>query len=489
MRREKENMALSNSHFFLPDDWIDTLLGEVCLNPQYGWTTKSKEKGNVHLLRTSDITSGRIDWDSVPFCEKEPSEKEKYLLKNGDIVISRAGSVGYNYLIRDPKESVFASYLIRFQPLINNKYVSFFLNSPAYWKSISEKKLGITTANVNATKLKQIPIPLPPLLEQHKIVEKFEELFTKLDAGVEALKKVKEQVKHYRQSVLKSAFEGKLTADWRQLMSNDELRVLNEKEERFKIKIDNVDLPELPKSWIWTQLGNITKPSKEKVDPNKVGLTNYVGLEHIEKDTSKLLGYGSSHEVRSSKTKFYKGDVLYGKLRPYLNKVVVADFDGLCSTDILVFPKSKNFINKFLAYRLFSKDFVRFANLGISGVQHPRTSFNKIFPFKIALPLLQEQKKIVEEIERRFSIADEIENTVDKSLKQAEKLRQSILKKAFEGKLTEKWREEHPALISGENSAEKLLEKIKKEKAKIEVEMKSKSRQKRKRESKLSSKR
>jgi len=269
-----------------------------------------------------------------------------------------------------------------------------------------------------------------------------------LDAGVEALKKVKEQIKQYRQSVLKFAFEGKLTANWYQQMLNDELRVLNEKEERLKIKIESVNLPELPKSWIWTQLGNITEPSKEKVDPKKVGFTNYIGLEHIEKDTSKLLGYGSSHEVQSSKTKFYKGDVLYGKLRPYLNKIVVADFGGLCSTDILVFPKSKNFNNKFLAYRLFSKDFVRFANLGISGVQHPRTSFNKISPFKIALPLLLEQQKIVEEI-------------------------------------TEEWREQHPELVSGENSAEKLLEKIKKEK--LTAEMKSKRRQKRKGEPKLSS--
>jgi type I restriction enzyme S subunit len=146
----------------LPQGWEWTTLGEICLNPQYGWTTSAKNDGCLHLLRTTDITSGNIDWDSVPFCKKEPVDKEKYLLIDNDIVISRAGSVGYSHLIKNPKGAVFASYLIRFKPLIDEKYTSYFLKSPSYWNSISEKSLGIAVPNVNATKLKQISIPLPP---------------------------------------------------------------------------------------------------------------------------------------------------------------------------------------------------------------------------------------------------------------------------------------------------------------------------------------
>ena len=96
----------------------------------------------------------------------------------------------------------------------------------------------------------------------------------------------------------------------------------------------------LPKGWVWTNLGEITEPSKEKVNPQEIERMPYVGLAHIEKDTGKLLGFGYSEEVRSTKAVFHRGDLLYGKLRPYLNKVHVADFDGVCSTDILVFPKS-----------------------------------------------------------------------------------------------------------------------------------------------------
>ncbi len=146
----------------LPGGWVWTRLGEVCFDPQYGWTTSASSEGELHLLRTTDITSGNIDWITVPFCREEPFDKKKYLLNDGDIVISRSGSVGYSHLIKNPKESIFASYLIRFRSLIDEKFFAYFLKSPSYWNSISEKSLGIAIPNVNASKLKQIFIPLSP---------------------------------------------------------------------------------------------------------------------------------------------------------------------------------------------------------------------------------------------------------------------------------------------------------------------------------------
>ena len=200
----------------LPKGWVWTSLGDITDNPQYGWTTRAASNGNLHLLRTTDITSGQIDWDSVPFCEEEPENIGKYLLEDGDIVISRAGSVGYSYLLDNPERSIFASYLIRFKPLINRFYLSYFLRSPYYWEAISEKSIGIAVPNVNASKLKQIEIPLPPLAEQQRIVNKIEELFTNLDKGVESLEEVKSKLKVYRQAILKYAMEGKLTEKWRE---------------------------------------------------------------------------------------------------------------------------------------------------------------------------------------------------------------------------------------------------------------------------------
>ncbi len=168
----------------LPRGWVWKTLQEVCLAPQYGWTTKASPHGTVHLLRTTDITTGLLKWDTVPFCSEEPPDKEKYLLKTGDIVISRAGSVGYSHLVKNPPDAVFASYLIRFRPLpmIDADYLSFFLQSSFYWNTISTTKMGSTLPGVNATKLKRIPVPLPPLPEQRTIAQVFQAIEEKIAA-------------------------------------------------------------------------------------------------------------------------------------------------------------------------------------------------------------------------------------------------------------------------------------------------------------------
>src|SRR5262245_22171799 len=123
----------------LPPGWAVSTLGEVCTHPQYGWTTSASESGDVRLLRTTDITSGSIDWNSVPYCSESPSVISRCPLADGDIVVSRAGSMGKSLLVREPRRSVFASYLIRLRPNINREYVARLLNSGAYWKQITEQ--------------------------------------------------------------------------------------------------------------------------------------------------------------------------------------------------------------------------------------------------------------------------------------------------------------------------------------------------------------
>ena len=248
-----KHMSKTNGGLFdLPKNWAWATLQEVCSPPQYGWTTKATTQGTLHLLRTTDITSGNVDWDTVPFCQAEPPDTEKYLLKTGDIVISRAGSVGYSYLVKNPQNAVFASYLIRFRSLsiIDENYLAFFLKSPDYWKIISKEKAGIALVNVNATKLKRIEIPLPPLSEQNRIVSKIENLFTQLDTAVDSLKKTQVQLQRYRRSLLKAAFEGELTEKWREIRS-DELEPMS-----VSKSSTSGSLPELHEGWLWTTLKN-----------------------------------------------------------------------------------------------------------------------------------------------------------------------------------------------------------------------------------------
>ena len=206
-------MEIDEQHSHLPQGWAYSSLGDVCEKPEYGWTTKAVEKeGGLRLLRTTDISKGTIDWSTVPRCAEEPSSPERYKLRAGDIVISRAGSVGVSALIGHGPEAVFASYLIRMRPLdgINRRFVSHFLSSPSYWEQISEQSAGIALQNVNAKKLAAISIPVPPVPEQQRIVAEIEQQLTRLDASASALRRIQTNLKRYRASVLRAACSGEL---------------------------------------------------------------------------------------------------------------------------------------------------------------------------------------------------------------------------------------------------------------------------------------
>jgi type I restriction enzyme S subunit len=153
---------MSDSSTSLPKKWRVTSIGSVCSKPQYGWTTSAADSGDVKLLRTTDITRGPVDWSSVPFCQDAPPDVEKYLLAEGDIVVSRAGSVGVSCRIIAPERAVFASYLIRFRPKddVDGKYLTYVLQSPAYWAQVRGSTAGIAIPNVNASKLGAFDFPL-----------------------------------------------------------------------------------------------------------------------------------------------------------------------------------------------------------------------------------------------------------------------------------------------------------------------------------------
>jgi len=216
----------------------------------------------------------------------------------------------------------------------------------------------------------------------------------------------------------------------------------------------------LPQGWVRARLGDVVESCREMVDPTSVSDVPYIGLEHIEKDRGTLIGRGSSNEVRSTKARFNAGDVLYGKLRPYLNKVCIPDFDGVCSTDLLVLRPLEGIPSRFLLYRLLNSDFVEFASSNVSGVQHPRVDFRTAASFPVLIPPLPEQHRIVAKIEELFSELDAGVAALETAKKQLARYRQSVLKAAVEGKLTAAWRKQHAKDIE---PASELLKRILKE--------------------------
>ncbi len=332
-------------------------------------------------------------------------------------------------------------------------------------------------------------IPLPPLPEQHSIVSKIEELFSELDNGIESLKKAREQLKTYRQAVLKYAFEGKLTKEWRNVnnvYNNNYLIQLKFQIEKFNKNKSGQDLPRrlppidlkklksLPFGWVWIEAHKTCKSVRDGTHDTpkyvKIGvpLITSKNLKNGKIDFSNIQFISEKDHIEISKrSSVENGDILFGMIGTIGNPVIISSNSSFSIKNVGLFKKNPELIlPKYLKYWLDSSTLLKMLEdlQLIKGTTQKFISLGNLRVLPIPCSSTEEQRAIVSEIESRLSVCDKIEQTIEDSLKKAEALRQSILKKAFAGELTRDWREKHPELIAGENSAEKLLERIKAEK-------------------------
>ena len=360
----------------------------------------------------------------------------------------------------------------------SNKFLNYYLNQFNYKEFVT----GTTRLKLNQSSMKKIPIPLPPLPEQHRIVAKIEELFSELDNGIEQLKKAKKQIKTYRQSVLKAAFEGKLTIEWRKKQNNayDSYYSLSElKKKRIeyaksqkKIKKANQNF-----DFNFTRHKTINTWAEATLD-NLIYIAGRIGWRGLTKDeytkegplflSVHSLNYGNYVDFRdafhismerydeSPEIKIEIDDILLCKDGAGIGKIGIVKHlpdKTTVNSSLLVIRTMEVFIPEFLFYFLSGPEMQTIVQSRITGSATPHLFQKDIRQFLLSVPPIEEQREIISEIEQCFSVADKLEESIDKSLQQAETLRQSILKKAFEGKLIPQDEEDEPA--------EKLLERIK----------------------------
>ncbi len=333
---------------------------------------------------------------------------------------------------------------------------------------------GTTIAGVPKRQLAELPVALPPLPEQHRIVAKIEELFTRLDAGVEALKRAQALVKRYRQAVLKAAFSGKLTAEWREKHKGElePASVLLERIRRESVPGAGRGDGTLPDQWALATIGQVASincPDASVRDlPDSMPVT-FVPMAAVDAATGSIsdprvrpLG-----EVRRGFTQFHHGDVLFAKITPCMENGKAAIARGLKnglgfgSTEFHVFRPQHGVLSEWLFHFVRTSEFRKAAKASFTGTAGQlRVPAAFVRDSLIPIAPTVEQRQIVTEIERRFSIADQLEATIEAGLKQSERLRQSILKAAFEGRLVPQDPSDEPA--------EKLLERIRAEREKRE---------------------
>lgn len=213
--------------------------------------------------------------------------------------------------------------------------------------------------------------------------------------------------------------------------------------------------------WKIHPLGEVVQPTRPRIKPSEKPDLPFIGMEHVEAHTMKLLGTVPASTMKSSAVHFQPGDVLYGRLRPYLNKVYRPDFEGLCSAEFIVFPKTEGVDSRYLQYFLNSSTFVSFATHLNTG-DRPRVDFDQLAPYEFPLAPIDQQKHIVAEIEKQFSRLDEAVANLKRVKANLKRYKAAVLKAAVEGRLVETEaeiaRREGRSFETGEQLLQRILE-------------------------------
>ena len=227
-----------------------------------------------------------------------------------------------------------------------------------------------TQANLTAKIIRSSLIPLPPEKERKALVDVLGVVDSVIAKTGEVIAKTERLKKGLMQTLL--------------------TRGIGHKEYK------QTTIGKIPKTWKVVTIGEVCNQRSQIVQPSERRNETFVGLEHITSGETRLRNYAQGVAVKSSKFKFYAGDILYGKLRPYLDKAVLTDFEGICSTDLLVLKPKENILKEFLVYILHSKAFLKHAIATTTGTNHPRTSWSAISRFKFGLPESLEQQRIAD---------------------------------------------------------------------------------------------
>lgn len=411
----------------IPSNWCWTYIHNIAIVVT-GKTPSKKNKeyygGKFPFFKPADLDAGR----NMQYATEYLSEKGKSISviipekATGICCIGTIGKCGY-FLVEGTTNQQINTVISKINPL----YSYYFFNTNSFVRELIFKASATTIAIVNKSKLESCLFPVAPLNEQQRIVNRIESLFVKLDRAKELIENTFAQFEQNKMAILHKAFTGELTVKWR--------------------KENNIDLS----SWKKYELKEVFKVVKDKYNPQiENQIVNYIGLENIE--TSKgIINKNNSSEVKSIKTKFKKDDVLYGKLRPYLNKHDVVNFDGICSTDILVFRFDNINTAKYINYYFNLPMFIQYAVENSSGINLPRVSEKTISKYKISLPIIEEQQEIVNILDNLLAKYNKIKN-LEQQLEKIELLKKAILAKVFRGELGTN----NP----DEESAENLLKEI-----------------------------
>ena len=484
----------------LPSTWTSATLEDFCqiIQGQSPPGNTYNTTGNGLPFFQGKAEFGEVYPTAVKWCTSP-----KKVAEANDVLISIRAPVGPTNLC--PGVACIGRGLAAIRPEggISSLFVFYGLRYTA--KSLAEKSTGSTFEAISGKDLRSHTLPLPPHPEQHRIVAEIEKQFTRLDAAVEALKRVKTNLKRYRASVLKAACEGRLVPteaalardEGRDYEPADRLlaRILQERrakweadqlakmhaagkppnDNKWKAKYrepappDTTNLPPLPEGWGWAALGQLSWDASygtsEKCDYDRTG-PPVLRIPNIERGQVDLtdLKFAAELAKRNVEEALAPGDLLI--IRTNGSK----DLIGRSAIVEKAFERPHFYASYLIRFRVAQVEPIgqwigaiwdvpqvrsRIENLAATSAGQYNISLRKLGPLPLPLPPATEQERIIGEVERRLSVVDELEMQVEVNVKRAERLRQAILKRAFEGKLVPQDPTDEPTSV--------LLERIRSE--------------------------
>ena len=454
----------------MKEDWIECDLGTVCFTTSGGTPNrqnKSFYEGNIPWVKSGELDKGIILDSQEHISEDAIKNSSAKIFPKGTLLFALYGAtIGKMATLGIAAATNQAICGIYENDVLISKYLYHYLSYKK--RELIGKGIGGAQPNISQTILKQLLIPIAPLSEQRAIVVKIEELFSDLDKGIDDLKKAKDQLVIYRHAVLKRAFEGGFTKEWREknsyLMDDFLINLKIEKENAIKSKLipksdyfpvfENKELTyQVPNQWISLPWKTITSNNKYALKRGPFGSALKKEF-FVEKG---IVVYEQGHAINDEpfRHRYYITPEKFEELKAF--KTVAGDMIVSCSgatlgricllpdnADLGIINQAllkidldeKIILKKFFLMLFRSETFQRLIFEKSLGTAMPNMiGMAELKEIPIPIPSIAEQKIIIQEIESRLTVCDKVEQSISESLEKAKALRQSILKKSFEGKL------------------------------------------------------
>lgn len=379
-----------------PPDWpirrLDQIAGGVSVGLVINPSTYFSERGTVPMLLGSQVTPNKIDHGAAKRITSQSNTKiPASILRAGDLITVRVGDPGTTAVIPDELDgcNCASMMIIRRAPSFNSAWLSHLLNSPVGSRQVANVQYGTAQKQFNIGDAVGFLFPVPPKSEQDAISKALSDTDTLIDSLEQMLTK-KRQIK---QGAMQELLTGKRR------------------------------LPGFEQPWISRAFADVASFGRERVNPSALNSPPLcVELEHLEPGTGRLSGDAFESQQAATKSVFQRGDVLFGKLRAYLRKYWLADFDGVCSTEIWVLrARGELGSNAYLFYTIQRDDFISVASTAY-GTHMPRSDWKIVGEFDLALPSdTTEQVAIAEVLSNMDSEIAALESRLSKAraLKQA----------------------------------------------------------------------